>query len=95
MKGSHTYGVRAFVVYNVQICYNYRRINIDVTSRRAMQIEVAMQNSALSVSLAMKHFTPQAAVAGAVFSIIHAVEDFLAKINKQIADRENVDVEVL
>ena len=36
-----------------------------------MQIEVAMQNSALSVSLALKHFTPQAAVAGAVFSIIH------------------------
>ena len=24
-----------------------------------------------------------------------SVEDFLAKINKQIADRENVDVEVL
>ena len=46
-------------------------LNIDVSSRRAMQIEVAMQNSALSVSLAMKHFTPQAAVAGAVFSIIH------------------------
>lgn len=26
LKGSHTDGVRAFVVYNVQICYNYRRI---------------------------------------------------------------------
>ena len=24
-----------------------------------------------------------------------SVEDFLAKVNKQIADRENVDVEVL
>ena len=36
-----------------------------------MQIEVGMQNSALAASLAMTHFTPQAAVAGAVFSIIH------------------------
>lgn len=48
-----------------------KALSIDVSSRRAMQIEVAMQNSALSVSLALKHFTPQAAVAGAVFSIIH------------------------
>ena len=48
-----------------------KALSIDISSRRAMQIEVAMQNSALSVSLALKHFTPQAAVAGAVFSIIH------------------------
>ena len=40
-----------------------KALSIDVSSRRAMQIEVAMQNSALSVSLALKHFTPQAAVA--------------------------------
>ena len=48
-----------------------KALSIDISSRSAMQIEVAMQNSALSVSLALKHFTPQAAVAGAVFSIIH------------------------
>ena len=46
-------------------------LRIDVQSRRAMQIEVAMQNSALATALAKTHFTPQAAVAGAVFSIIH------------------------
>lgn len=46
-------------------------VGTEVSSRRAMQIEVAMQNSALASSLAMTHFTPQAAVAGAVFSIIH------------------------
>lgn len=92
MKGSHTYGVRTFVVYNVQICYNYRRINIDVTSRRAMQIEVAMQNSALSVSLAMKHFTPQAAVAGAVFSIIHNFTgSIFAGICRKHDDKEKLE----
>lgn len=46
-------------------------IGTEVSSRRAMQIEVGMQNSALASSLALTHFTPQAAVAGAVFSIIH------------------------
>ena len=39
--------------------------------RRAMQIEVGMQNSGLASSLALQHFSPQAAIAGAVFSIIH------------------------
>ncbi len=46
-------------------------VGTETASRRAMQIEVGMQNSALAASLAMTHFTPQAAVAGAVFSIIH------------------------
>ncbi len=40
-------------------------------ARRAMQIEVAMQNSALAVTLALKHFTPAAAICGTMFSIIH------------------------
>lgn len=76
----------------MQICYNYRRINIDVTSRRAMQIEVAMQNSALSVSLAMKHFTPQAAVAGAVFSIIHNFTgSIFAGICRKHDDKEKLE----
>ena len=40
-------------------------------ARRAMQIEVAMQNAALAVTLALKHFSPAAAIAGTMFSIIH------------------------
>ena len=44
---------------------------LPIPDRRAIAIEVGMQNSALAASLAMTHFTPQAAVAGAVFSIIH------------------------
>jgi bile acid:Na+ symporter, BASS family len=34
-------------------------------------IEVGMQNSGLSVALAIKHFTAAAALLGAVFSIWH------------------------
>lgn len=67
-------------------------LSIDVSSRRAMQIEVAMQNSALSVSLAMKHFTPQAAVAGAVFSIIHNFTgSIFAGICRKHDDREKLE----
>ena len=67
-------------------------LNIDVSFRRAMQIEVAMQNSALSVSLAMKHFTPQAAVAGAVFSIIHNFTgSIFAGICRKHDDKEKLE----
>lgn len=71
-------GVLIFIACLVQNISGYvvtyivcRAIGTKTVDRRAMQIEVAMQNSALAASLAMKHFTPQAAVAGAVFSIIH------------------------
>lgn len=37
--------------------------------RRALGIEVGMQNSGLAVTLAMAHFAPPAAVAGAIFSV--------------------------
>lgn len=38
---------------------------------RAVAIEVGMQNSGLAVALALKYFTPQAALPGALFSIWH------------------------
>ncbi len=41
------------------------------TIARTLAIEVGMQNSGLSVALALKHFTPLAALPGAVFSIWH------------------------
>ena len=72
------HGVMIFLACLVQNVSGYvvtyficRLFGSTVPDRRAMQIEVAMQNSALAASLALKHFTPQAAVAGAVFSIIH------------------------
>ncbi len=39
--------------------------------RRAMAIEVGMQNSGLAVALAVAHFSPAAALAGAAFSLWH------------------------
>ncbi|KKH74486.1 bile acid:sodium symporter [Methanosarcina mazei] len=46
---------------------------------RAIAIEVGMQNSGLSVALAIKHFTAAAALPGAIFSIWHNLSgSFLA-----------------
>lgn len=92
-------GIIIFVACLVQNLSGYvvtyvvcKILSIDVSSRRAMQIEVAMQNSALSVSLAMKHFTPQAAVAGAVFSIIHNFTgSIFAGICRKHDDREKLE----
>ncbi|HKJ77224.1 MAG TPA: bile acid:sodium symporter, partial [Gammaproteobacteria bacterium] len=41
--------------------------------RIALAIEVGMQNSGLAVALALKHFTPLAALPGALFSVWHNV----------------------
>ena len=52
------YWVTKWLGYNRQTC-------------RTLAIEVGMQNSGLSVALAMKYFSPLAALPGAVFSIWH------------------------
>jgi len=44
-------------------------IRMNEPQRRALSIEVGMQNSGLAVSLALTHFTPAAALAGAIFSV--------------------------
>lgn len=41
------------------------------TSRRAMSVEVGMQNSGLAASLGATHFEPLAALPGALFSVWH------------------------
>lgn len=45
----------------------------DKKTARTIAIEVGMQNSGLSVALAMKYFTPVSALAGAIFSIWHNI----------------------
>lgn len=54
------YGVSRLLGYDEQTC-------------RTVGIEVGMQNSGLSVALAIKHFSAAAAVPGALFSIWHNV----------------------
>ena len=51
--------------------YVARTLGYDETIARTLAIEVGMQNSGLSVALALKYFTPLAALPGAVFSIWH------------------------
>ncbi|EIE99065.1 bile acid:sodium symporter family protein [Saccharomonospora glauca] len=46
---------------------------LDETACRAVSVEVGMQNSGLSASLATTHFTPLAALPAALFSVWHNV----------------------
>ncbi|BCX88904.1 bile acid:Na+ symporter, BASS family [Methylomarinovum tepidoasis] len=44
---------------------------LDPVTRRTLAIEVGMQNSGLSVALAVEYFSPAAALPGALFSLWH------------------------
>jgi len=48
-----------------------RLLRQDKVTARTLAIEVGMQNSGLGVALAIKHFTPLAALPGALFSVWH------------------------
>ena len=48
-----------------------KAFNLSETEARTLAIEVGMQNSGLSVALAIKHFSAAAALPGAIFSIWH------------------------
>lgn len=50
-----------------------RAFGLDATARRAVSIEVGMQNSGLAATLGTVHFGPAAALPGAVFSVWHNV----------------------
>jgi len=50
-----------------------RRLGMAEARRRAVCLEVGMQNSGLAVALAAAHFDPAAAVPGALFSVWHNI----------------------
>jgi len=50
-----------------------RWFGYDAQTSRTLAIEVGMQNSGLSVALAIKYFSPLAALPGALFSIWHNI----------------------
>lgn len=54
-----------------------RWLGYDSRTSRTLAIEVGMQNSGLSVALAVKYFTPLAALPGALFSIWHNISGSL------------------
>ena len=56
-----------------------KSLGYDDRTCRTLSIEVGMQNSGLSVALAVKHFSVMAAIPGAIFSIWHNLSgSFLA-----------------
>ncbi len=54
-----------------------KMLGYDRATCRTISIEVGMQNSGLSVALAVKYFSPVAALPGAIFSIWHNISGAL------------------
>jgi BASS family bile acid:Na+ symporter len=54
-----------------------KMLGYDNVTARTIAIETGMQNSGLSVALAIKYFSPSAALPGAVFSIWHNISGSL------------------
>lgn len=54
-----------------------KSVGLDTSAQRAVAIEVGMQNSGLAAGLAGTHFTPEAALPGAIFSVWHNVSGSL------------------
>lgn len=70
-----------------------RMLSLTESSRRAISIEVGMQNSGLAVTLALLHFNPAAAIPAAIFSVWHNITGpilatFWARKNDE-SDSEN------
>lgn len=73
--------VLAVVLHNVgglTLGYAVGRVcGLPVSGRRAVSIEVGMQNSGLAAALATVHFAPAAALPAAIFSVWHNVSGSL------------------
>lgn len=66
-----------------------RATGLSVAKRKAIAIEVGMQNSGLGAALANAHFSPVAAVPSAIFSVWHNISGaFLANYFSQVPNGE-------
>jgi len=62
---------------------------MDLPKKKAIAIEVGMQNSGLGVALATAHFSPLAAVPSAIFSVWHNISGpILATIFRRMDDKK-------
>jgi bile acid:Na+ symporter, BASS family len=75
-----TTGLLIFAVVVLHNCLGYtfgyilaKVIKLDFKDQKAISIEVGMQNSGLAASLGLAHFSPIAAVPGAIFSVWHNI----------------------
>lgn len=67
-------------------------LKMDVNKRKAISIEVGMQNSALGATLAQLHFSPLAAVPSAIFSIWHNISGpIVATIYRRFKTEKNLE----
>ena len=62
---------------------------MNLPKKKAIAIEVGMQNSGLGVALAMAHFSPLAAVPSAIFSVWHNISGpILATIFRRMKEQK-------
>ncbi|MCP3030108.1 bile acid:sodium symporter family protein [Halobacillus sp. A1] len=67
-----------------------KMFGMDASKKRAVSIEVGMQNSGLGASLAAVHFSPLAAVPSAIFSVWHNISGpLIATIYRKQKNKEN------
>lgn len=69
-----------------------RSVGMSMAKRKAISIEVGMQNSGLGAALASAHFSPLAAVPSAIFSVWHNISgallaNYLSKVPNDPEDR--------
>ena len=69
-----------------------RSVGMSMAKRKAISIEVGMQNSGLGAALASAHFSPLAAVPSAIFSVWHNISgavlaNYLSKVPNDPQDR--------
>jgi len=93
-----TTGLLIFVVVILHNLIGYaigyligKLFKFNLADTKALSIEIGMQNSGLAASLALVHFTPLAAIPGAIFSVWHNISGAL--LANWLAKRGNDDGE--
>ena len=88
-------GLIIFAVVILHNCLGYligylfgKMFGMNLAKKKAIAIEVGMQNSGLGASLAIAHFSPLAAVPSAIFSVWHNISGpILATIFSRMKDK--------
>ncbi len=71
-------------------------LGLSAAKRRAIGIEVGMQNSGMAASLALLYFNPAAAIPAALFSVWHNISGSLAAnwFTRRDADESEISADV-
>lgn len=82
--GSFFYLIYPLAVVVLHNCIGYliefhgaKAFKMSYKDQKAISVEVGMQNSGLAASLGLVHFSPIAAVSGAIFSVWHNISGSL------------------